>query len=156
MKRVNYRKLAFEKYPSVCAHCGFGVADVLEVCHIDCQRSNNDVSNLVILCPTCHKMHDLDLISTETICTMRDRPKVVRWAKRMKDAGAKAALSRRRGALARGRKRHLAALKAAATRRRNTASRAANPASAVDGGIPSAAHAEGSRPAATDSHRWAA
>jgi predicted restriction endonuclease len=155
MKRVNYRKLAFEKYPPVCAHCGFGVADVLEVCHIDCQRSNNDVSNLVILCPTCHKMHDLDLISTETICTMRDRPKVVRWAKRMKDAGAKAALSRRRRELARGRKWHLAAVKAAATRRRNTASKAANPASAVDGGIPSASHAEGSRPAATDSHRSA-
>jgi hypothetical protein len=125
------------------------------VCHIDCQRSNNDVSNLVILCPTCHKMHDLDLISTETICTMRDRPKVVRWAKRMKDAGAKAALSRRRRELARGRKWHLAAVKAAATRRRNTASKAANPASAVDGGIPSASHAEGSRPAATDSHRSA-
>ena len=95
MKRINYRKLAFEHYPPVCAHCGFGIADVLEVCHIDCQRTNNDISNLVILCPTCHKMHDLDLIATETICMMRDRPKVVRWAKRMKDAGVKAALSRR-------------------------------------------------------------
>ena len=73
MKRVNYRKLAFEQYPPVCAHCGFGIADVLEVCHLDCQRTNNHVGNLVILCPTCHKMHDLDLISTETICTMRDR-----------------------------------------------------------------------------------
>lgn len=66
-KRINYRKLALEKYPPVCAHCGFGIVDVLEVCHIDCQRTNNDVTNLVILCPTCHKMHDLDLISTETI-----------------------------------------------------------------------------------------
>ena len=121
MKRINYRKLAFEKYPQVCAHCGFGIADVLEVCHIDCQRTNNDVSNLIILCPTCHKMHDLDLISTETICTMRDRPKVVKWAKRMKDAGKKAAKSRRQRELARRRKWRLAGLKAAATRARNGA-----------------------------------
>jgi hypothetical protein len=122
MKRVNYRKLAFEQYrPPVCAHCGFGIEAVLEVCHIDCQRTNNHVSNLVILCPTCHKMHDLDLISTETIYTMRDRPKVVIWAKRMKDAGKKAALSRRHRELARRRKRRLAGLKAAATRARNKA-----------------------------------
>jgi hypothetical protein len=119
MNRVNYRKLAFEHYPPVCAHCGFGVRDVLEVCHVDCQRTNNDIANLVILCPTCHKMFDLDLISTETICTMRDRPKVVRWAKRMKDAGRKAALSRKTRDAARRRKRRLAGLKAAATRARN-------------------------------------
>jgi hypothetical protein len=119
MKRINYRKVAFQHYPQVCAYCGFGIAAVLEVCHIDCQRSNNDVGNLVILCPTCHKMHDLDIISTETICTMRDRPKVVRWSKRMKDAGKKAALSRRQRELARRRKRHKAAVKAAETRARN-------------------------------------
>ena len=120
MNRVNYRKLAFEHYPPVCAHCGFGVADVLEVCHVDCQRTNNRISNLVILCPTCHKMFDLDLISTETIRTMRDRPKVVRWAKRMKDAGRKAALSRTRRESARRRKWRLAGLKAAATRALNS------------------------------------
>ena len=122
MKRINYRKLAFEHYPPVCAHCGFGIADVLEVCHIDCQRSNNEAGNLVILCPTCHKMLDLDLISTETICVMRDRPKVVTWGKRMKDAGKKAASSRRQRELARRRKWRLAGLKAAATRARNLAS----------------------------------
>lgn len=100
-KRVNYRKLAFQHYPPLCAHCGFGIKDVLEVAHIDCNRSNNAASNLIILCPNCHKMHDLDLISTETIIQMRDRPKVVVWAKRMKDAGRKAAASRRKSADAR-------------------------------------------------------
>ncbi len=40
---------------------------VLEVAHVDGKRQNNDIENLVILCPTCHKMHDIDLISTETI-----------------------------------------------------------------------------------------
>ena len=75
--RINYRKLASQYYEPVCAHCGFGIPDVLEVVHIDCDRSNNDISNLDILCPNCHKMHELDLISTETIIQMRDRPKVV-------------------------------------------------------------------------------
>jgi predicted restriction endonuclease len=66
-KKVNYRKIAFETYDPLCAHCGFGVPAILEVAHIDGNRSNNDPMNLVILCPNCHKMHDLDLISTETI-----------------------------------------------------------------------------------------
>ena len=94
-KRINYRKLAFEHYDPLCAHCGFGVPAVLEVAHIDCNRANNEVSNLVILCPNCHKMLDLDLISNETIIQMRDRPKIVTWAKRMKDAGQKAAITRK-------------------------------------------------------------
>ena len=55
-------------------------------------------------------MHDLDIISTETIIQMRDRPKVVNWSKRMKDAGRKAALARDSKA---------AGQKAAETRRRN-------------------------------------
>ena len=107
-KRVNYRKLAFAHYDPLCAHCGFGVPAVLEVAHIDGNRQNNTVANLVILCPNCHEMHDLDLISTATIVEMRDRPKVVVWAKRMKDAGQKAALTRLRRAAGR---------KAAATRK---------------------------------------
>lgn len=107
--RVNYRKLAFDAYDPLCAHCGFGIPAVLEA-HIDGQRTNNDIGNLVILCPNCHKMLDLDLISNETIIQMRDRPKIVTWSKRMKDAGQKAALTRKRSA---------AAKKAVATRKRN-------------------------------------
>src|SRR5258707_7973034 len=107
MKRINYRKLAFEHYKDrlFCAHCGFGISDVLEVAHLDCQRRNNDVSSLVLLCPTCHKMFDLDLISTETIIQMRHRPRVVSWSKRMKYAGKKSALSRKQ--LAAGRRRNV-------------------------------------------------
>ena len=66
-------------------------------------------------------MHDLDLISTETIIQMRDRPKVVKWSKRMKEAGQKAALTRLRRAQAKKRVRREAALKAAATRKQNAA-----------------------------------
>jgi hypothetical protein len=116
--RVNYRKLAFAHYDPLCAHCGFGVPAVLEVAHVDGDRQNNEISNLVILCPNCHKMLDLDLISNDTIIAMRDRPKIVTWSKRMKDAGKKAA---------RKRKRTLAARKAAETRRRNQQSEPTNP-----------------------------
>jgi hypothetical protein len=122
-KRVNYRKLAFAHYEQlgqlVCAHCGFGIRDVLEVAHLDCDRCNNGIANLVILCPNCHKMHDLDLISTATIIEMRDRPKVAVWAKRMKDAGAKAADTRRERVLKLKWKN--AGKKAAETRKRNAA-----------------------------------
>jgi len=109
-KRTNYRKIAFAAYGPLCAHCGFGIPAVLEVAHVDGNRQNNDPRNLVILCPNCHKMHDLDLISTDTIIQMRDRPKIVRWSKRMKDAGKKAALKRKHAAAGR---------KAAETRKRN-------------------------------------
>lgn len=123
MRRVNYRKLAFEHYRDrlFCAHCGFGILEVLEVAHLDCQRHNNDLSNLILLCPTCHKMLDLDLISTEAMIQIRDRPRIVRWAKRMKDAGQKALVSRKRREALRRRKWRKAGLKAAATRASNKA-----------------------------------
>jgi 5-methylcytosine-specific restriction endonuclease McrA len=109
VSRINYRKLAFGYYAPICAHCGFGVPEILEVAHLDGNRQNNALENLAILCPNCHKMHDIDLIPTSTITEMRDRKRQVDWSKRMKDAGAKAALAR---------KRRAAALKAVETRRR--------------------------------------
>jgi len=117
--RINYRQLAFKHYPEVCTHCGFGIKAVLEVAHIDGNRLNNAIENLVILCPNCHKMLDLDLISNELIVQMRDRPKVVTWSKRMKDAGKKAAMQRKERQLLLKKKRRAAAMKAVATRLRN-------------------------------------
>jgi predicted restriction endonuclease len=109
MERINYRKLAFDHYPPICAYCGFGIPEILEVAHLDGNRSHNEIGNLVILCPNCHKMHDIDLISTEIIILMRDREKQIDWKKRMKDAGQKAAMTR---------KRRQAGVKAADTRKR--------------------------------------
>lgn len=109
---MDYRKLAFEHYEPLCAYCGFGVSDVLEVAHIDGHRANNQIDNLVILCPTCHKMLDIDLIENKTIKSVRDRAKRVNWARRMKDAGKKAARTRRWREAGR---------KAAETRKRNLA-----------------------------------
>jgi len=119
VRKTNYRKLAFAEYEPFCVWCGFGVPEILEVAHLDGQRTHNSVGNLALLCPTCHKMHDVDLISTVMVRAMRDRQRVVRWKKRMKDAGRKAALSRRARLLAHQRKWRAAGRKAAATRKRN-------------------------------------
>jgi len=119
MDKYNYRKRAFMRYAPICAHCGFGIPAVLEVAHVDRNRRNNDVANLVILCPNCHKMFDLDMISGQTITEMRDRSKNADWAKRMKNAGKKALLTRKKRQAALRRKRRLAARKAAETRMGN-------------------------------------
>ncbi len=59
---INYRKLAFESLPNECAVCGWDEClEVLEVNHKDLNRSNNNVENLEILCPTHHQVfHFLD------------------------------------------------------------------------------------------------
>ena len=52
----SYRERAFEKYPHQCAVCGWNEdEDILEVHHIDENRQHNDLDNLIILCPTCHR-----------------------------------------------------------------------------------------------------
>ena len=46
MAGKDYRKLAFETYDPVCAVCGFGIKDVLEVAHLDGNRfSMNSVAS---------------------------------------------------------------------------------------------------------------
>jgi len=92
---MSYRKVALEAYEPICANCGFGIKAILEIAHIDGDRQNNNVDNLVILCPTCHKMLDVDLISNEHIKAIRNRARKVNWKKRMKDAGQKAARTRK-------------------------------------------------------------
>ena len=110
MASKNYRKLAFETYDPICAVCGFGIKDVLEVAHLDGNRAHNNVENLAILCPTCHKMLDIDLLPTESVILLRDRPKIIDWTKRNKDAHKKAMETIKRKKIAQ---------KAAATRKRN-------------------------------------
>ena len=109
-KKSGYRKIAFDTYENMCAVCGFGIEDVLEVAHLNGDRENNEPDNLAILCPNCHKMLDIDIYPTETVRLLRDRPKKVKWKKRMKDAGRKAAETRKRKAIAR---------KAVETRKKN-------------------------------------
>ena len=52
----NYRELAFNAYEHKCACCGWNEdIRILEVHHIDSNRENNVLVNLVILCPICHR-----------------------------------------------------------------------------------------------------
>ena len=51
-----YRPFAFRNYKHECAVCGWQEdEDILEVHHIDENRDNNNLENLIILCPTCHR-----------------------------------------------------------------------------------------------------
>lgn len=118
----SYRKLALARYgrPAdggvmhLCVVCGFGVAAVLEVAHLDQNRKNDALENLALLCPNCHKMHDIGLLPTDVVRRLRDEHRSENWALRVKDAGKKAAATKRAASLAA--KRSAAAKKAHATR----------------------------------------
>lgn len=54
-KFIKYRKYAFDVYPHKCAICGWNEDEnILQVHHIDFNRGNNNIDNLIILCPNCH------------------------------------------------------------------------------------------------------
>ena len=53
----NYRTIAFKEYDNKCEICGYDEhIEILEVHHIDKNRKNNIIKNLIILCPNHHKM----------------------------------------------------------------------------------------------------
>lgn len=55
---TTYRKKAFEYYPPCCYVCKEWDKDILIVHHIDEDRNNNEIENLVILCVNDHlKVH---------------------------------------------------------------------------------------------------
>lgn len=55
---TNYRTKALREYLNECKRCGWKqVPKILQVHHIDENRSNNDITNLEILCPNCHAEH---------------------------------------------------------------------------------------------------
>jgi hypothetical protein len=107
------RKEALDHYPHRCVWCGFGISAVLEVAHLDGNRRHNALDNLALLCPTHHRMLDLDLLPEETVRDLRDRPRSARWSKLMGDGAQRAHATRK----ARREKRQAAAKKAVATRR---------------------------------------
>ena len=51
----SYRKKAIKHYPNKCENCKYDKhKEILEVHHIDGNRKNNSLENLIILCPNCH------------------------------------------------------------------------------------------------------
>lgn len=58
----SYRKWAFNEYPHKCAICGWCEDErILEVHHVDENRANNEITNLIILCPICHRYISLSI-----------------------------------------------------------------------------------------------
>ena len=65
---TDYRRNAFLTYPHKCYVCGYDDDErILEVHHVDENRNNNDISNLKILCPNCHKKLSLHLYTLEEL-----------------------------------------------------------------------------------------
>ena len=100
------RRVAAMAYPFVCCVvCGAQLKSCMTVAHLDHQPGNNDPKNLAWLCPTHHGMYDCGLYPRDAIELLRDhwqQTKGVPCHKaRMKQAGAKAALTRKRTAAAR-------------------------------------------------------
>ncbi len=53
---IDYRALAFSQLGNSCNRCGYSkYLCILEVHHKDTNRNNNNIENLEILCPTCHR-----------------------------------------------------------------------------------------------------
>ena len=118
------RKVIDQEYPfKCCAVCGLQLPACLQIAHLDHDASNNAPDNLARLCGTHHWMYDCGLYPMEAIRLLQ-----AHWQTnldrtdhkpRMKDAGAKAGLVR---------KRRAAAHKAVATRRTKAVSVATEPA----------------------------
>ena len=55
---TSYREQAFRTLPLLCARCGYDkIPEILEVHHRNRDRTDNSISNLEIICPTCHETH---------------------------------------------------------------------------------------------------
>ena len=60
----NYRNRTLSTYPHECTRCGYSdYPAILIAHHKDHDRSNNNISNLELLCPICHELeHKLGII----------------------------------------------------------------------------------------------
>lgn len=110
------RRVLDEHYPfKCCAICGLQIATCLTVAHLDHNAANNTPDNLARLCQTHHWMYDAGLYPVDAIRLLQAHWQAFKGVPdhrdRMKDAGSKAALTRKRKAAGR---------KAAEARRTNS------------------------------------
>lgn len=55
--KSSYREIAFRNFDSKCNKCGYDEhIKILEVHHKDRNRDNNNLDNLEIICPNCHRL----------------------------------------------------------------------------------------------------
>lgn len=65
----NYRVKAYREYEIKCNRCGYDEhPEILEVHHKDKNRKNNDIKNLEVLCPNCHKIEHMINSKTKSKC----------------------------------------------------------------------------------------
>jgi len=115
--QVEARRVLNEAFPfKCCAVCGLQIPTCLTVAHLDHNAGNNAPDNLARLCQTHHWMYDAGLYPLEAIRLLQEHWQTTKGkpdhSKRMKDAGRKAAITR---------KRRAAAAKATITRRQREA-----------------------------------
>lgn len=59
-----YRRKALSFYGKFCELCDYDECDkILEVHHIDENRRNSDITNLIVLCPNCHRKITLGVVT---------------------------------------------------------------------------------------------
>jgi hypothetical protein len=105
-KQSEARRVAKSAYPvQCCAVCGLQISTCMTVSHLDHDAGNNAPDNLVFLCQTHHWMYDSGLYPVEAIKMLRDHWQTTKGVPshkaRMKDAGVKAAKTRKKSATAR-------------------------------------------------------
>jgi len=100
-----YKEAAIAYPMQCCVVCGLQIATCITVAHLDQQAANNSPDNLAFLCWTHHWMYDAGLYPISAIKLLRthwqETKGVPSHKARMKDAGAKAAQTRKRRATAR-------------------------------------------------------
>jgi hypothetical protein len=64
-----YRKICFSKWKKECIICGFD--KVVDVHHLDHNNKNNDINNLVPLCPNHHMMLHTKKYNTEVVTEIK-------------------------------------------------------------------------------------
>jgi hypothetical protein len=111
------RRVATAAYPFLCCVvCGIQIRTCLTIAHLDHNAGHNDADNLAFMCQTHHWMFDAGFYPIEAIKMLRahwqETKGVPSHKARMKDAGAKAARTRKLSSSAR---------KAWATRRKGAA-----------------------------------
>lgn len=72
-KGLSYITIAFRNYRHKCAMCGLEEECCLQVHHIDGDRHNSSIGNLIILCANCHsRIHRGGYRITEDILNNRE------------------------------------------------------------------------------------
>lgn len=60
-----------------CEYCGNNNKNILQLHHINpiCKGGDNDINNIIVLCPNCHKMVHVKQIETQELIEIKKTPK---------------------------------------------------------------------------------